>query len=104
MFSFQSPCVLPVVSVYLAYVAGTDLGGVSGRRWRGLLIGAFFVLDFSRMFITMRGAATEYRSALLEPGNIHSRRHPGGDVGCRPHIGVLCLPRAILRDWLIPMP
>lgn len=104
MFSFQSPCVLPVVSVNLAYVAGTDLGGVSCRRWRGLLMGAFFVLDFSRMFITIRSAAT---SMALRCWSLEISI--AGDilvviVGCRPHIGVLCLPRALPRDWLIPMP
>lgn len=54
LVSFASPCVLPLVPGYLAYVGGfTGTADDSGRRQRGrLLLGvALFVLGFSVVFV-----------------------------------------------------
>lgn len=50
--SFMSPCMLPLVPGFLAYLAGTSLGESdgSGRRRRIFLNSLFFVLGFSVVF------------------------------------------------------
>ncbi|MFZ5710555.1 MAG: cytochrome c biogenesis CcdA family protein [Pseudomonadota bacterium] len=54
--SFLSPCVLPVVPPYLAYMGGIGMGelGAPGRgRNRALLAALFFVLGLSTVFLLM---------------------------------------------------
>ena len=36
LVSFLSPCVLPLVPGYVAWVAGTDLATARAERWRAL--------------------------------------------------------------------
>jgi len=69
LVSFLSPCVLPLVPGYLAFIAGTSLdelrGGARGARWFStLLLSALFVLGFSAVFIAF-GAAASAASAFL---------------------------------------
>lgn len=71
LVSFASPCVLPLVPSYLAYVGGFAGGGLTGddpRRDRGrLLIGvALFVLGFSLVFVTF-GILFGTAGLLLKP-------------------------------------
>lgn len=49
LVSFASPCVLPIIPGFLAYIAGTSLGEGSKRR-DIFLSSAFFVLGFSVVF------------------------------------------------------
>ena len=63
LVSFLSPCVLPLVPGYLAFIAGTSLdelrGGARGARWFStLLLSALFVLGFSAVFIAFGAAAS----------------------------------------------
>ncbi|MGQ0623720.1 MAG: cytochrome c biogenesis CcdA family protein [Sporichthyaceae bacterium] len=65
LISFASPCVLPLVPGYLAYVtglAGTDLG--EARRGRVLAGTSLFVLGFSAVFVSF-GALFGYVGADL---------------------------------------
>ncbi|GAB2526463.1 hypothetical protein GCM10027267_23960 [Paramicrobacterium agarici] len=48
--SFASPCVLPLVPAYLAYVTGST--GPEGRRARALLGVVLFVLGFTVIFVS----------------------------------------------------
>lgn len=61
LFSFLSPCVLPLVPSYLAYV-----GGSATPDNRAVLIrnSAFFILGFSLIFIAL-GASASLLGALL---------------------------------------
>ncbi|MBI5243251.1 MAG: cytochrome c biogenesis protein CcdA [Elusimicrobia bacterium] len=66
--SFLSPCVLPLIPVYLAYLAGTTCEGLlSGASKRLVLLHAFcFVLGFSFVFIVVLGVPfSMLGSALL---------------------------------------
>jgi cytochrome c-type biogenesis protein len=61
--SFLSPCVLPVVPSYLAFVSGLTLeelrdGSASDARRAAVLHSALFVLGFSAIFMTMGWTAT----------------------------------------------
>lgn len=61
--SFLSPCILPVVPSYLAFVSGLTLeelrdGSASDARRAAILHSALFVLGFSAIFMTMGWTAT----------------------------------------------
>lgn len=73
VLSFLSPCVLPLVPTYLAYVGG------SGAARRALLLrnALLFVLGFSLVFIAMGASASalgsllrEHRSWLMVAGGV----------------------------------
>ncbi|GGL59315.1 cytochrome C biogenesis protein CcdA [Wenxinia marina] len=56
LLSFLSPCVLPIVPPYLAYMGGvsvTEMAGPRGPRGRVLLAAAFFVLGLSTVFLLL---------------------------------------------------
>ncbi len=67
--SFLSPCVLPLVPGYVAYVTGRSVGPVASesaeRRWGSLWLGTLFVLGFSTVFIAFGASATALGQFLL---------------------------------------
>jgi cytochrome c-type biogenesis protein len=65
ILSFVSPCVLPLVPPYLAFLAGTGIaeiqgaGGITGATRRRILIqAACFVAGFSTIFVLLGASAT----------------------------------------------
>ncbi|EPX87127.1 Cytochrome c biogenesis protein [Rubellimicrobium thermophilum DSM 16684] len=69
VLSFLSPCVLPIVPPYLAYMSGMTMGELS--RTRGaprqvLTAAAFFVLGLSTVFLLLGAAASALGRALLQ--------------------------------------
>lgn len=50
LVSFLSPCVLPLIPGFLAYLAGTSLKESKQHRWEIFLNSVFFVLGFSAFF------------------------------------------------------
>lgn len=72
LFSFLSPCVLPLVPSYLAYV-----GGSSNGRFTVVRNSLFFVLGFSLIFVALGASASllgglllESRSLLIRAGGV----------------------------------
>ncbi|MCV2870691.1 cytochrome c biogenesis protein CcdA [Defluviimonas sp. WL0050] len=63
VLSFLSPCVLPIVPPYLAYMGGISMselqGDRAGRR-RTLLAALFFVLGLSTVFLLLGAAASAF--------------------------------------------
>lgn len=58
LISFASPCVLPLVPGYLAYVGGVaGDGGVTSSKWRVTLGALLFVLGFTVVFVLMNVVA-----------------------------------------------
>ncbi|HUW09127.1 MAG TPA: cytochrome c biogenesis protein CcdA [Anaerolineae bacterium] len=54
--SFLSPCVLPLVPVYLSYISGSSLAeGATSGRWRVFSQALAFVAGFSLVFIVVFG-------------------------------------------------
>ena len=66
LVSFLSPCVVPLVPSYLAYVSGLSAGEiVSGRRAR-VVLGAFlFVAGFTVVFASYGAPWLELQSAEI---------------------------------------
>lgn len=61
LLSFLSPCVLPIVPPYLAYMGGisaTAMGQEASARRRALLPALFFVLGLSTVFLLLGFAAS----------------------------------------------
>lgn len=63
LLSFVSPCVLPLVPPYLAYMGGVSIAelrgeGVTPARGRVLMSAVAFVAGFSTVFITMGATAS----------------------------------------------
>lgn len=75
VLSFLSPCVLPVVPPYLAYMSGISLrDATAGAPRRSVAIPAlFFVLGLSTVFLFMGIAASALGRALLQYQEIMSR-------------------------------
>jgi cytochrome c-type biogenesis protein len=66
--SFLSPCVLPVMPGYLAYLAGLAAGCDPARagRWQVFLHGLAFAIGFSLMFIALGATASALGLWLLQ--------------------------------------
>lgn len=69
LLSFLSPCVLPIVPPYLAYMGGVsvkDMSADSAARRRVIVAAAFFVLGLSTVFLILGMAASALGRALLQ--------------------------------------
>jgi cytochrome c-type biogenesis protein len=63
LLSFVSPCVLPLVPPYLAYMGGVSIAELRAEegttaRWRVLLAALFFVAGFSTVFVALGATAS----------------------------------------------
>ena len=68
LLSFLSPCVLPIVPPYLAYMGGismAELRGDGGVRRSALLPALFFVLGLSTVFLLLGMAASAFGAFFL---------------------------------------
>jgi cytochrome c-type biogenesis protein len=66
VLSFLSPCVLPIVPPYLAFMAGASMEEMEGRRRPHVLRAAcFFVLGLSTVFLLLGLAASALGRTLL---------------------------------------
>lgn len=68
LLSFLSPCVLPIVPPYLAYMGGvsvSELHEARAARRKALLAASFFVLGLSTVFLMLGAAASAFGRALL---------------------------------------
>lgn len=73
LLSFLSPCVLPIVPPYLAYMSGvsvTELSQTSAARRKVVLTAVFFVLGLSTVFVLMGLGASALGRALLAWGGV----------------------------------
>jgi cytochrome c-type biogenesis protein len=68
VLSFLSPCVLPLVPPYLAYMAGTSVSAVTQQKagfdGRVLLASLLFVLGFSTVFVLLGAGASSLGGVL----------------------------------------
>lgn len=67
IISFLSPCVLPIVPPYLAYMAGTSVEDIESGKNRKVVIAAlFFVMGLSTVFMLMGIAASALGRSILQ--------------------------------------
>ena len=67
LLSFLSPCVLPIVPPYLAYMSGVSITDASaGRRSQMLLPALFFVLGLSTVFLLLGFTASAIGAMFLQ--------------------------------------
>ncbi|WP_116597368.1 cytochrome c biogenesis CcdA family protein [Primorskyibacter marinus] len=67
VLSFLSPCVLPIVPPYLAYMSGVSIGEANaGRRSKMLLPALFFVLGLSTVFLLLGFTASVIGAVFLQ--------------------------------------
>ena len=68
VLSFLSPCVLPIVPPYLAYMSGvsvSDMSGTSAARRKALFSASFFVLGLSTVFLFLGFTASVFGRFFL---------------------------------------
>ena len=63
--SFASPCVLPLVPVYLSYISGVSVDRLADERDRVLGVALAFVAGFTVVFMAFGAAAGSIGAALL---------------------------------------
>ena len=70
VFSFLSPCVLPLIPSYLTFISGVSLEEMRGEqaltrvKWRVVLNSAAFILGFSLVFVSL-GASASYLGSFF---------------------------------------
>lgn len=69
LVSFLSPCVLPIVPPYLAYMSGVSVTDLSEGRNRAILPAIFFVLGLSTVFLFLGFTASVIGSLFLNYQN-----------------------------------
>ncbi|GLK65464.1 cytochrome C biogenesis protein CcdA [Paracoccus kondratievae] len=66
ILSFLSPCVLPIVPPYLAYMTGVGVGGLKSGERSAVVPALFFVLGLSTVFLLMGMAASAFGRMFLQ--------------------------------------
>lgn len=67
ILSFLSPCVLPIVPPYLAFMGGTSIDEMSAGRDRAVIVKAiFFVFGLSTVFMFLGFAASAFGQVFLQ--------------------------------------
>ena len=71
LISFLSPCVLPLIPGYIAYISGTSLSKIRAKKENLIIIKTiFFTLGFSFVFITLGSTASLIGKFFLTNSNI----------------------------------
>ncbi|HEY0212160.1 MAG TPA: cytochrome c biogenesis protein CcdA [Paenirhodobacter sp.] len=73
ILSFLSPCVLPIVPPYLAYMGGVSMGDLRTGRRSAILPALFFVLGLSTVFLFMGFAASLFGQFFLSNQDLFGR-------------------------------
>lgn len=75
MLSFLSPCVLPIVPPYLAYMAGISVDDMThgGKGNRAIMPAIFFVLGLSTVFLFLGFSASAFGSFFLQNQALFSK-------------------------------
>ncbi|CAN1504040.1 CcdA Cytochrome c biogenesis protein [Paracoccaceae bacterium] len=76
VLSFLSPCVLPIVPPYLAYMGGISMGEMTGQgvaRRRVILPALFFVMGLSTVFLILGFTASAFGAFVLNNQQLLAR-------------------------------
>lgn len=95
VLSFLSPCVLPIVPPYLAYMSGISVGEMKDgvQRHRVIVPALFFVMGLSTIFLLLGFTASAFGSFVLENQLLLARISGGVIILFGLHfLGVLRIP------------
>ncbi len=94
VLSFLSPCVLPIVPPYLAFIGGTSINDMSQGRDRSVIIKAvFFVFGLSTVFLFLGFAASAFGQVFLQYQDIMGKVAGGVIILFGLHfLGILRIP------------
>jgi cytochrome c-type biogenesis protein len=96
VLSFLSPCVLPIVPPYLAYMGGismSEMTGATSARRRVILPAVFFVMGLSTVFLLLGFAASAFGSFFLLNQDLFSKIAGGVVIVFGLHfLGVIRIP------------
>ena len=96
VLSFLSPCVLPVVPPYLAYMSGismAELTGAAGKRRSAVVPALCFVLGLSTVFLFMGFAASALGRVFLQYQGVLTKLSGGMVILLGLHfMGILRIP------------
>ena len=103
LLAFVSPCVLPIIPGYIAYISGVSAGTVAvqpqKRDWKVVYAAIAFVIGFSIIFTAMGAAATFIGQLLQEYKYIISKIAGVLVILLGVHFtGIFLSPRA--KQWL----
>ncbi len=103
LLAFVSPCVLPIIPGYIAYISGVSVGTVAvqpqKRDWKVVYAAIAFVIGFSIIFTAMGAAATFIGQLLQEYKYIISKIAGVLVILLGVHFtGIFLSPRA--KQWL----
>lgn len=76
VISFLSPCVLPIVPPYLAYMSGVSMNDIQGDgagRRRAIVAALFFVLGLSTVFLFLGFTASAFGAFFLQNQDVFAR-------------------------------
>ena len=76
VISFLSPCVLPIVPPYLAYMSGVNVGEMSSdraKRRKTIQTALFFVLGLSTVFLVLGFTASAFGAFFLRNQELFSQ-------------------------------
>jgi cytochrome c-type biogenesis protein len=67
LLSFLSPCVFPLVPIYLGYLSGSSVSGdPASNRWQVFSHALFFVGGFTLVFVILFGLPTTILASMLQ--------------------------------------
>ena len=69
VISFLSPCVLPIVPPYLAYMSGVSIGDMQNpgaARRKAILAALFFIMGLSTVFLLLGFTASVFGAFVLQ--------------------------------------
>ncbi|MDE4131568.1 cytochrome c biogenesis protein CcdA [Phaeobacter sp. QD34_3] len=76
LISFLSPCVLPIVPPYLAYMSGVTIGEMQGTdtaRRKVIVSALFFVLGLSTVFLLLGFTASAFGAFVLQNQEVFAK-------------------------------
>jgi len=81
LLSFISPCVLPLLPVYLSFISGVGVEQLAGHRRRLLWTSLLFVAGFTLVFVLMGAGVSasvppmiNYQGKLMQPSGAPARQ------------------------------
>ncbi|MCM8760412.1 MAG: cytochrome c biogenesis protein CcdA, partial [Candidatus Omnitrophica bacterium] len=80
VLSFFSPCILPLIPLYLSYITGVSVENIKGggKEIKNLSLVLFFIAGFTFIFTLLGASATYLGRYLLTRRNI--LRRGGGAI------------------------